>query len=416
MAAPNQPSNSSPRWGSTTKLVIGLTIVAIIAGLIVYFRNIIGPLLLSLIMASLIQPLAAWISKRTHMSWRLVINLLYLVLLVFLIGLFTAAGVAIVQQAQSLIEFVRQFINDLPSTIDRFTSNVYQIGPFQLHLAQYDLQATARQALGIIEPLLGRAGGLLAVLASGAASLVWWGLFILLISYFLLTEAGRWSESLVHIEIPGYQTDTKHLLTELSRIWGAFFRGQLIYALLIFIAYSILLTVLGMQLSLAIALVAGMSAFIPYVGAAITWVVVVAVALLQNSNYFGLAPFYYALLVLGLCLALNQVFDNVVFPRIMGSRLGVHPAGVLIAAIIVTDLIGLVGLLLAAPMLATLALLSRYIGRKMFDLDPWAEEQNGILQPPGPIKPFWSRLKGLLKNNDRQQASKAPVEKEKEQE
>ena len=77
------------------------------------------------------------------------------------------------------------------------------------------------------------------------------------------------------------------------------------------------------------------------------------------------------LLVLGCCLALNQVFDSYITPRVMGHTLGVHPAGVLIAAIIATDLIGLVGLVLAAPVLATVTLLGRYIIRKMLDMDPW---------------------------------------------
>jgi predicted PurR-regulated permease PerM len=92
-------------------------------------------------------------------------------------------------------------------------------------------------------------------------------------------------------------------------------------------------------------------------------------------------------LVVTCCLVLNQIFDSYITPRVMGLRLGVHPAGVLIAAIIATDLIGLVGLVLAAPVLATVTLLGRYIFRKMLDMDPWPP----VEEPPRPAAPFWVR-------------------------
>jgi predicted PurR-regulated permease PerM len=74
----------------------------------------------------------------------------------------------------------------------------------------------------------------------------------------------------------------------------------------------------------------------------------------------------------------DQIFDNLVSPRILGQALGVNPAAVLIAAIVMTNLIGIIGLLLAAPVLATLKLLGTYTIRKMLDLDPWPEK------PPTP--------------------------------
>jgi len=49
----------------------------------------------------------------------------------------------------------------------------------------------------------------------------------------------------------------------------------------------------------------------------------------------------------------------------------VHPAAVLITALIAANLIGILGVVIAAPFLATISLLGRYIMRKMLDLDPW---------------------------------------------
>jgi predicted PurR-regulated permease PerM len=385
--APPQ-AGGSPRWGSNTKLIIGLTVVAMMAALFIYFRTIIGPLLLAFILAYLYQPIAARLNSSLHLPWRTSVNLIYILTLILLVGVVTIAGLALIQQAQSLIIFVDNFIQDLPQLVNNLATQTYMIGPFPLDFSQFDLQAAVQQLLGMVQPLVGQAGNLVARFAASAATTIGWALFILLVSYFMLSESGRVREDLVRIEIPGYNADSQRLISELTHIWDAFLRGQLLISFLIVVSYYVLLTILGTRLSMVIALMAGIAAFIPYIGPLITWIITAIIAYLQAGNYFGLDPAVYAILVLGCCLALNQVFDSYITPRIMGHTLGVHPAGVLIAAIIATDLIGLVGLVLAAPVLATVTLLGRYIIRKMLDMDPW---------PPVKVKPrvtvsIWLRL------------------------
>jgi predicted PurR-regulated permease PerM len=79
---------------------------------------------------------------------------------------------------------------------------------------------------------------------------------------------------------------------------------------------------------------------------------------------------------------MDQIYDNLVSPRIMGKSLGVHPAAVLVVAIIAFNLIGIIGLVLAAPALATVNLIGRYTARKMFDRDPWADFKEEV-EPMG---------------------------------
>jgi hypothetical protein len=86
-----------------------------------------------------------------------------------------------------------------------------------------------------------------------------------------------------------------------------------------------------------------------------------------------------------------------VTPRIFGQALGVHPAGVLISAIIAANLIGFVGLLLAAPVLASFQLFLRYASRKMVDLDPFPEEERGEVDIPIPFEgPFQAARNKLI--------------------
>lgn len=397
----------SPRWGSNIKLIVGLTIVGLILALMIYFRNIIGPLLLSFILAVLIQPLAAKFSQSARISWRLSVNLIFLVLLVVIISVLTVSGLALVQQAQSAFAYLEDFINTLPDMLNQLSRQVISIGPFTFDFSRLDLGALARQGLEVVRPLLGEAGNLLGTLASGTINALGWLLFILLVAYFLLSESGRFLEDLVHIEIPGYTADIQRLIRQLVNTWYAFLRGQVIVSLLIFAVYYIMMTLLGTRLSLVIAILAGIAAFIPYIGPFFVWMLTFIISYLQVDNYLGLAPILYASLVLACCLLLNQIFDYLITPRIMGNTLGVHPAGVLIAAIIFTDLLGFVGLILAAPVLATLSILGRYVSRKMLDLDPWAGE--GYQGRTIPAR--WSRLDKRLESTIRWLRSKMVANK-----
>ncbi len=383
---------ASPKWGSTTKMVVGLTMVAIAAALMIYFRGIIGPIILAFIVTFLLHPVISWITKTTKLSWRISVNLIYLLLIIGLGALVTIAGLVIVQQTQSLVNFVDSFLVKVPSMLSDLQTKSYMIGPFHLDLSHLDLESLAKQILSVIQPLLGRAGNLVGKIATGAAATAGWGLFSLLISYFLLLESSQLREELVFIKVPGYNADFLRLARELANIWDAFLRGQLIICLLVVISYSILLSILGIRLVFAIALMAGLARFIPYVGPFVTWTTTAIVAYLQSSNYFELQPLQYTILVIILCIVLDQIFDNLISPRIMGQTLGLHPAGVLIAAIIATNLIGIIGLVLAAPVLATIILLVNYVFRKMFDQEPW---------PPSDARPKnielpWTRTKRYL--------------------
>jgi hypothetical protein len=87
-------------------------------------------------------------------------------------------------------------------------------------------------------------------------------------------------------------------------------------------------------------------------------------------------------IVVGSSLVIDQVMDNYVTPRLMAQTLRVHPAAVLVAALIMADLLGILGIVIAAPLLASLALLARYTMRKMFDLDPFPPSES-LPRPPG---------------------------------
>jgi predicted PurR-regulated permease PerM len=173
----------------------------------------------------------------------------------------------------------------------------------------------------------------------------------------------------------------------LGRIWNAFLRGQIIMFLLAVTVYSIAFSVLGVHYSIGMAFVAGLARFVPYVGQGVTWTVLVLISYFQAFKLFGLSPLSYTLLVMGVTFVIDQTFDNIVSPRILSDALKVHPAAVLVAAIVAANLFGLLGVVVAAPILATVILLWNYVMRKMLDVDPWPEKE--VHRPPPPP---WSRM------------------------
>ena len=380
-------NHTSPSWGTNTKLVVALTIVVIIGALLVKFQFILSPLLIALVFAYLFHPVADFFQRRLHFSWGAAVGVIYIFIIILLVGLLTLGGVGLVQQVQSLVVILQDAIKTLPELIANISGKVYQFGPFKLDFSALDLRDLSSQVLGMVQPLLSRTGTLLGTVAGSAANFLGWTLFVILVSYFVLAESGGLRNRIVTVEVPGYAEDLARLSRELGRVWNAFLRGQIIIFFLTVIVYSIVLSVLGVHYALSLAFLAGLARFVPYVGPAINWVVLVLVSYFQVYKLLGLSPFYYTLLVLIIALVIDQIFDNIVSPRILSDALKVHPAAVLVAAIVAANLFGILGVVVAAPILATATLLWKYTMRKMLDVDPWPDEELHHSPPP-----FGSRL------------------------
>lgn len=365
---------ASPGWNSTTKSIIGLTLAGILVVLVIYFRAFIGPLILVFVLSYLLHPLASFLSQHTHLSWRGSVNLVFLVLVILLAGFLSATGVAIYQQMESLIGVIQRFIsNDLPILLNNLTDETFLIGPFVVDFSLFNIEAVVQQLLNNLQAMIGQAGGLLGTVASGAAGGLAWTFLVLIVTYFILADVGQVPDVSHIIDVPGYEYDIGRFSRELGRIWNAYLRGQLVVIFFVVLTSFTLLSILGVRYALGIALLTGLARFVPYLGSLTTNTITFLVAVFQTSNNLGMEPLYFALLATGLGIVIDAIYDNAIVPRLLGKSVGVNPGVVMIGALIAASLIGIVGLLLAAPVLATLALFMRYILRKLFDQDPWKE-------------------------------------------
>ncbi|MGD8814618.1 MAG: AI-2E family transporter [Anaerolineales bacterium] len=384
----------SPSWSGMTKAFVALVVVAVAGGLMLRFHTIIPLLVVAGILAYLILPLVRLITKKTRLSWSVVTNLIFLLMILIVLGASTATGFAIVRQLQALFFTVQAFLLDLPTTLATLAAQPINIGPWAFDLSTMDLSLLAEQALASVQPLLGRVSSLLSSLASVAVESVGRTIFIFAIAYFVTIDYTRVQSRLSNLAIPGYESDVRRILKALTKIWHRFLRGQMLLVLISGVTTWLSMSILGVNFSLGLGVLASIAKFVPILGPLVAGGVAALVALFQPSNWLGVSPITHALLVIIVQIVVDQSLDYLVLPRVLGSSLNIHPVFILVGAIVAASLAGIIGLLLSAPAMATLLLFGRYIYRKMADMSPWDPPIDAFPDPPKRERRwFWKRGK-----------------------
>jgi predicted PurR-regulated permease PerM len=116
----------------------------------------------------------------------------------------------------------------------------------------------------------------------------------------------------------------------LDRIWAAFLRGQIILGLVIAVVVTLGLSLLGVRNAAVLGLVAGILEFIPILGPFVAGAIAALVAFFQGSNWWGLTPFSFALVVVAFFIIVQQ--RNNASPH-HGRALSM-PVVILVAAVI----------------------------------------------------------------------------------
>lgn len=146
----------------------------------------------------------------------------------------------------------------------------------------------------------------------------------------------------------------RKLLHEIDVRLAGFLRGQALVCLSLGIFYAIGLTLVGLHYGLIIGLATGLASFIPYVGMLAGAATGLAVAFFQFESWIWVA------IVAGIFLAGQFIEGNFVSPILVGDRVGLHPVWLMLAVLAGGALLGFVGVLIAVPAAAGIAVLLRY--------------------------------------------------------
>lgn len=366
--------HESPNWSRSTKVIVTVGALLLVLWLTYRFQSLISQIVIAAILAYILNPLIVQIDKRTRLKRNTGILIAYLLLAIVVIGGFVALGFAAYEQISSLIDQTPTLIAKLTALIEQITARTepYRFGPFSLDPEMINIAVIQEQLIGYIEPALTQGGQLVTDVATATIATLGNLFFIFVISIYLAIEIPMLGQRVASMaQMPGYRSDAERLLREFGRIWSAYLRGQVILGLVIFFVVWIGLAILGVQNSLALGLLSGLLEFIPVLGPIIGAGAAIIVALFQPETLWQMANWQYAGAVLIYMLLVQQLENNILVPRIVGESLDLHPLIVIVGVFMGSSLAGILGAILAAPVVATLKLLSIYAWRKMFDQPPF---------------------------------------------
>lgn len=398
---PTPPAaHNSPPWGRSTKIVVAVSALLLLALLTYRFQSLIAQVVIAIIMAYILNPIIVFVNERTAVQRRTVILVAYLLVAVALIWAIIALGVAAFQQINALINQAPALIDNITDLFQRLTTREEPItfGPLSIDPVTLPWEAITNQVLGLVEPVLSQGGLVVRRLATTTVGWLTNLLFVFVISIYIALEIPQFRGYVVDVaRLPGYRHDAERLMQEFGRVWSAYLRGQVILGLVIFLVVWLGLSALGVQNALALGILSGLLEFVPILGPVIGAGAAVVVAYFQPANYMGLPAWQFALAVLALMFLIQQIENNLLVPRIVGGALDLHPLLVMIGVFMGGSLAGILGAILAAPLLATLKLLSLYAWRKMFDQPPFPDPPPEPAPPPlmgKQIRKAWRRWRG----------------------
>ena len=360
-------SPDSPRWGWATKLVVGLLLIAGLIALIVRFNQYFKLVITAFIISFLLYPLCNLITKRLKISWRIASAIVYLLMAGLVVWLLTSAGSTIVTQVQNLFENLTKNVGGLTAFLETWSNRIITVGPFKFTLPYLDTDIIAQTITSYLQPAASQAGKLVGFVGGFLFNLV----ITYMVSFFITSESNGVRRQLFNVDIKGFEKDFRRLGLEINKIFNAFIRGEFTVVALAIIVYMIFLGIFRLPYFLVLAIIAGLGRFIPYLGAWIGWIGFIIGAIMQDPTPFGLTKLMYVILVMAIAMVIDMVLDHVVTPKLMGETLEVHPAAIMISALIGGQVFGLLGIILAAPTFATLKLLLGSATKKIFDQDPW---------------------------------------------
>ena len=361
------PEGPYHRWDTATKRIVAVIGLLFLALVLYEFRGLLSPLVLSVLLAFILNPVIDFLEGPIGMHRGAASALIFIVLVIIMLGILAAPVTAVPSVQRAIISAqldLRQIIDD----INAFLGREIEIAgfTFDLSFVAEELSAALRR---FVESL---AQGALDVVV-GVASGVFRVIFILIVAFYLVRDAHRIAEQMVELAPPGYREDALRLRQEIVWVWNAFLRGQLLLATVVGVTVGLVTTGLGLSYPWALGIVAGILEVVPNIGPTLAAIPAVLLALINGSAFIPLGNFWFAVLVAGTYAVIQLIENNLLVPRILGHTLDLHPLAVLIAVLAGGQLAGILGILLAAPTLATFRVLGRYILYRLYDRDPFVE-------------------------------------------
>jgi predicted PurR-regulated permease PerM len=404
----------STEWSRTTRYIVAVSLVLLGIFVIYISRNVIPLLIVAALIAFVVSPLVRMLHEGMRLPRGLAVGIVYAAVLLLLPLVTLLLLTAITQVLNFLLSvdyetafanFVastRQWLSDLKNwqipiePIDEYVDEIIDSGLGALSGASEAVEPQVPSLPDLVADLgtvsLGAVAGFVGNIFSSAILF----LFVFLSSIHLTVSAGRYRDAMVAVLPAAYQSEAVELLRRIGKVWTAFFRGQVTLMIIIGVVVWIGLLILGVPGAMSLAIVAGLLEVIPNLGPVVATIPAVIVALLQGSTYLPVNNFVLALIVIGFYVLVQQLENSIIVPRVLGDAVELPALVVMSGVLVGGTTFGILGALLATPVVAMGREVLSYTYRKLQGLPPF----------PPPIKPepmappshqlWWGRLRARL--------------------
>lgn len=311
--------------------------------------DIISPFVFATVFAMLLDPVVDKLEGR-HMSRGFAVLLVFMVFVLILVAIGVYGIPPLVDQTKTFADNAPQYLANLQDIVNKFLAahpRMFGIAMPKNFNALYD-QISARSS-----GLLNFSSGKVTSIVTGAVSFLLEAVITLILTFYLLMDIDRLRARIVYLAPPQYRTALSQYANDIGDVFASYLRGMLIVSALYGAATMAVLFSMSFlhrelaSYALLIGVVGGLLYVVPYVGPLATAVLTFLAAFAAGGLGFGVG----SILV---TLVLNQTFDGVITPRVVGGGVGLHPVAAVFALTLGGTLFGLWGLLLSVPVAASI--------------------------------------------------------------
>ncbi len=328
-------------WGGFLLLFIGFLWI---------FKAILTPFILGIAIAYLLNPLVRRFAVKRVPRW--VSSLIILILFFAMIALVCALlGPMAFRQAQMLVDKFPEYIE----------AGMAYAQPYLGWLRERAGDDYVEQIAGAVQQSAGKVvgvtGGILGGIATGGKFLVDFltTLFLTpLVAFFMMSEWPRivkWVESLYPRQ---HEKLIRGLLKKIDGKVSGFIRGQITVAFMLGCIYAVALSIAGLNYGFLIGIGSGIFSIIPLVGSTFGLVAGIAVAWFQTQDVT------YVIIIAAIFMGGQFIEGNILSPKVVGDSVGLHPLWIIFALMAGASLLGIVGMLIAVPVAATIGVLAGF--------------------------------------------------------
>ena len=336
------------------------------------FRSILLPFVAGMALAYFLDPVADWLGRRGLSRLMASVVILICFVLIFALSLMIIIPV-IVSQLNDFAEALPGYVSKLQELIASPRAFFPDWLSAQIETVKQNFSDVMSEGAGFVAGLLRQ------IWASGKTLLDVVSLLVVtpVVAFYILLD---WDKMVAKVDswVPRDQSVTvRQLARDMDYAIAGFVRGQGSICLVLGIFYAVGLSLIGLNFGLLIGFVAGMISFIPYVGSFVGLALSLGVALVQFW------PDYTWIIATAAVFFAGQFIEgNILQPKLMGSRIGLHPVWLMFALFAFGAMFGFVGLLIAVPAAAVVGVLVRFALSRYLESDlyygraatlPWQE-------------------------------------------